>query len=144
MINKKDIKTEIIETSSSSEFIYLFNFYTISITHASSRVTFIHSTAFILSRTSSKPNDVKAEKGNIESNRVLVSLSAISIKSVCSWGTGLSERIFCKMESSVPTNWKHDTIKKQGYNAPQANYCKGLQLGFIKRTYHNYHRFYYT
>ena len=62
---------------------------------------FIYVSSLILSRTSSKPNDVTAEKGTTESNLVLASSSVNSIKFVFSWAVGMFKDISCKTERRV-------------------------------------------
>ena len=57
--------------------------------------------SLILSRTSSKPNDVTAEKGTIDSKLVLANSSVNSIKFVFSSAIGLFEDISSKIERKV-------------------------------------------
>lgn len=66
----------------------------------------IYVSSFILSRRSSRPNDVTAENGTTKSKLVLVSSSVNSIKLVFSWVVGLFEEISCRTE-------RRDSVKKK-------------------------------
>ena len=65
----------------------------------------IYVSSLILSRRSSRPNDVTAENGTTKSKFVLVSSSVNSIKLAFFWVVGLFDAISCRTE-------KRDSVKR--------------------------------
>ena len=90
-------------------------YFTLSLTNTTYCINFIelyecsiYVSSLILSRRSSKPNDVTAENGTTKSKLVPVSSSVNSVKLAFSRVVGLFEEIFCRTE-------RRDSAKKE-YN----------------------------